>query len=356
MQGYKSRLAMGVEASFGAAASFDSLVPFTSESISKMKEMVESGFLDGTVGVKQLYQSFENVQGAIAGEAVVDVIAGDDYGWDNVLYAALGGATFLSSQNIYSVQSALKSLTVGVNKYHGSTVKLWEAIGMKVKTLNIVGSASNEGGKVSWNAELQGKKLYRTGDAGITNSASDVTNLAPTSKPENIMMSNLTFQIGDQSNALAAGDQLGINGFEINIDNALTDPEYASITSSHSDGSLPIEPERGDRNRVNFSITMPRLSSLQFFDNFNGNGSLQAKLSFAQSGSKQFDIYLPYLKVMEDPAAPIEGAGIINHTVNFQAVWNTVNINPYMLISSTFGSLVGPIVIGHKSYRTAIPA
>jgi len=158
-QGWKTKVAVTQQAEFGTAVSITDLVTFTGESISKNIETVESEFLDGIYGKKQIYHGFESGAGEIRGEAVIDI---NGFGWEHFVLGAIGSAAFTLSTNIYKPHESLPLLTVAVQKYHGSNAKVWEFRSAKVNTLEVSGAVGTAGGKVSWTASLVGEKVLRT--------------------------------------------------------------------------------------------------------------------------------------------------------------------------------------------------
>lgn len=357
-QGFNSKLAVAVQSTFGTAATVTDLVPFTSESIIKNIQQVESELLDGIYGKKQIYQSFESGSGEVGGEAVIDEIAGDPIGWEHFILAALGAGSYVTGPpafNHYYTAASLPMLTLALLKYHGSTAKVWELRSAKVNTLEISGAVGTSGGKVSWNAALLAEKLLRTGESGIVNTTATFSGITPTNKPEPLLMSRLTLKIADITDALTSGDEISIEEFTLSINNNLSEDTFASVDSSHSDASLPIEHERNDRMEVTLRLVRPRLKDLTFYDWFRQNTTLQAELQFDSiDGNNYFKIYLPYLKITEDPSAGVDGAALLKEEINLTAVYNTSNLNNVMTVNGS--AITGPIAMVANSKRTAVPS
>jgi len=355
-QGWKTKVAVARQSEFGIAVSVTDLVTFTGESISKNIETVESEFLDGIYGKKQIYHGFESGAGEIRGEAVIDEIETDPIGWEHFILGTIGSAAFTLSTNIYKPQESLPLLTVAVQKYHGNNAKVWEFRSAKVNTLEVSGAVGTAGGKVSWTASLVGEKVLRTGEAGIVNTTADFSNITPANKPEPLLMSKMALKIGDTDDALTDSDRIAIEEFTLTINNNLSDDTFASITASHTDGSLPIEHERNGRQEVTLRIVRPRLYDMTFFDWFSRNTTLQALLEFSTvGGTYSHKIYLPYLKIAEDPSAEVGGPELLKEEINLVAVYNTSNLNANMTLSDG-STITGQIAWEAKSKRTAVPS
>jgi len=286
------------------------------QSRSKNIETVESEFLDGIYGKKQIYHGFESGAGEIRGEAVIDI---NGFGWEHFVLGAIGSAAFTLSTNIYKPHESLPLLTVAVQKYHGSNAKVWEFRSAKVNTLEVSGAVGTAGGKVSWTASLVGEKVLRTGEAGIVNTTADFSTISTEERLEPLLMSKMTLKI-------------------------------------HTDGSLPIEHERNGRQEVTLRIVRPRLYDMTFFDWFSGNTALQALLEFSTvGGTYSHKIYLPYLKITEDPSAEVGGPELLKEEINLVAVYNTSNLNANMTLSDG-STITGQIAWEAKSKRTAVPS
>jgi len=356
-QGFTTKVAVKKQTTFGTAVSVSSLLPFTSEALRKKIELVESEMLDGTYGKKQLYQGFESAGGDLGGEAVFDIVTTDPYGWEHLIEAALGSANYNTnlSANVFTTAASLPLLTVAALKYFGSTGKVIELRSAKVNTLEVSGAVGTAGGKVSWTASLVGEKLLRTGESGIVNTTSTFGAITPEAKPQPLLMSKLKLYLGDQDDALDISDTFGVEEFTLTINNNLSDDTFSSyVDGDHENATLPLEHERDGRMEVTLRLVRPRLSDTLLVDWYRQGTSLQAKLRFdSVTGSKYHEIYLPYLKITEDPAADVDGPGLLKEEVTLTAVYNTDYLNDTMLIDSS--AIFGPIAWVAKSYRTAVP-
>lgn len=313
--GVTSRCALGVESIFGTAVAVSEILPFTSESISRAIQQLESQYQDGNVGRRGLKNSVVSILGGLECELVWDEETGDPIGLERLLRGFLGASArdAVNGLNQYKTANAVDDhYTICFNKQ----VSNWEVVSAKFNTLTINGES---GGKILLSTEIIGYDLLRTGDAGITNAIAAVTGLSNTNQPENLSFDDMVFRIGDQANALAAGDQYKIDSFELVGNNNLMEPQFSSVDSVHTDSLKTLEPVRNGQREVNLAITSPRYESDQFFTWLNAGTPLQVDIKFT-SGSYEFNILLPNIKIIGDPQAQIAGAELIKPEVNIMAL------------------------------------
>lgn len=345
-QGIASRCALGVESSFGTAVAVTELLPFTSESINRAIQQLEAQYLDGLAGRKNLKNSVVSVLGDMECELIWDEEAGDPIGIERLLRGALGASArdAATGLNQYKTATAVgDSYTICFNKQ----VSNWEIVSAKINTLTINGES---GGKGMISTELIGYDLLRTGDGGITNAIAAVTGLGPTTQPENVAFDDLVFRIGDQADALAAGDQYKIDNFELVVNNNLIEPQFSTVDSAHTNNLLTLEPLRNGQREINLALTLPRYDSDQLFTWLNSATALQADLKFT-SGSYQFNILLPNIRMIGDPTAQIGGAELIKPEINLMAL-NLAGAHAFMKYQDN-DLIVDEIGIECKSGRSS---
>jgi|GEM_PF-2123425 len=346
-KGFASRLALGVESTYGTPVAITELIPFTSESVNKLTEAIESKYLDGSAARKNIVNGAISVDGDFSGELVYDEIAGDIIGIERLLKGALGDSARDAGNglNKYYMATELDNhYTLVFNKQ----VSAWEGASIKFGTLTLAGAMGEDGCTFSI-GNLRGHTLRRTGDAGIINNIAAVTGLSPTNIPSLIKLKDATFRVADQANALASGDQVCINSFELSVDNSISDPEYSTVCSGHTDSDYALEAGRNGLRVCKFKITIPRYDADTFFDFQSADTALQADLKFAL-GSYEFNILLPYLKVTA-PTAPIGGPEMITHEVEFDVLRNGGR-NTYLTFQDST-AIADEIGIECKSARTS---
>lgn len=344
-QGYASRAAIGIESTWGTGVAVTELLAITNESIAKTIAQLFSEYLDGTAGQRRLINTSQSIVGNLNSEAVWDEITGGTIGIERIVKGILGASArdAVNSLNQYTVSdSASNKFTIAFNKQ----VSVWEAQGCKLNTLKISGSA---GQKIMMEAGVICKNLLRTGDAGIVNAAAAITGIAPSIIPTNITFDMLDFRIGDQTDALVAGDGIKIESFELNISNNFSEPQFSSVDANHSDATLTLEPLRNGRRSVELSFVLPRYESDNVFTWLKNATALQAQLKFA-SGSYQFNIFLPNIKMAGDLSAPITGAELMKLNAKIIALRNA-GTNTFMTLTDAT-AIVEEIAIECRSSRT----
>jgi len=344
-QGAASRAALGVESTWGTGVAFTELIPFTSESISKVIQMLETEYLDGSAGRRSLLSSLIEALGDLSGEMVFDEISGGIIGIERLLRGSMGASAWDATNSLsqYTLNSTIDdSYTIGFNKQ----VSAWEVQGAKFKTLNLSGEA---GGIIKFAVGCIAEDLYRTGDAGIINAIAAITGISPSNSPTPIAFDDLVFRIGDQANALASGDQYAINNFSLTLDNKLTDPTYASVDSSHTNSKQTLEPIRNGLREVGFQIQIPRYTSDQFATWQNAHTPLQADF-IVTNGGYELNIFIPNLYI-SNLGAPIAGAEVIALDVEFMAIRNA-GANTYMTLTDAT-AITEELAIEAKSNRTS---
>lgn len=317
-QGIIARCALGDETSFQTAVAVTEVIPFTSESINRAIEQLASEYLDGSAGRRRITNSVISIGGGLESELVWDEETGDPVGLEKLIRGFMGASARDAGNGLnkyyFADTLANESFTIVFNKQTSA----WEVVSAKVNTMTISGSA---GGKCMFSTELIAYNLLRTGDAGITNAIAAVTALSPTNIPQNIMFDDMVFRVADQDNAIASGDQYKISNFELSGNNSLSESEFSTVDSTHTNNLLTLEPLRNGFRELTLSIEIPRYTSDQFFTWLNNNTALQADLKFS-SGSYEFNILLPNIHVAGDPTANIGGAELIKPTINFVALMN----------------------------------
>jgi len=318
-KGYAARAAIGKETSWGSAVTVGQMLPFTSESIEKAITKLASEYLDGSPARRGLTNSAISVQGDLSGEVIFDTTGGT-MTFEQLIYAAV-------------MNAGTRDATNGLNKYTPATgdgvqhtiafekdVSVWEIPGAKVNTLEISGEADS---KIVFTAGIIGKTLLRTGDTGIVNNTAAFDAISYTD-PTVLTFKDAVFRIGDQVDALAAGDQVTIDQFTFTINNNLTDPQFASEDASHTDADLTLEPVRNGFREVTLKIRIPRYTSDQLFTWDKNGTALQADLKFTV-GSYQFNLLIPHLQINESPKASVGGVEVYPIEVSFQLFKNNSN-------------------------------
>ena len=119
-----------------------------------------------------------------------------------------------------------------------------------------------------------------------------------------VRLQDLIFRIGDQANALAAGDRMEISEFEISFDRNMTDDDYVARAVS---AQLPIQPVEGGFRACGFKVKLPRYAADTLVDWKAADTALQADFVFTRGG-ESITIEHPEVRVSEGFNANIESA------------------------------------------------
>lgn len=342
-QGASSKLALGKETTWGNGVSANEIIPFDSESIEKSINQIESAYLDGSAGKRNLKGSVISDVGDLSGEMVFDEISGGIIGIESILRGSFGNSSrdAANSLNKYFLKSTIDdSYTLAFDK----SVSLWEHQGSKFKGITISGQKNES---LKFNTSIISKNMFKTGDANIVNSLAGVQGLSSIN-PTPMIFDDLIFRIGDHSNALASADQISINSFEFSLDNNLTDPDFGSKTQSHTNSKETLEPVRNGLRNLTFKCKLPRYTSDQLFSFFDNGTPLQSDV-VVTSGSFKFSLLMPNLYITKI-SAPISDAGLIVVEVEFQLIRNSGK-NTFMTFTDS-SAISDEAAIEVKSNRT----
>lgn len=345
-QGYAAAAALGVESTWGTGVAVTELLSISSEGIAKTVQQLMSEYLDGNAGQRALINSSKSVLGPLSCEVVFDEISGGIIGVERLIKGFMGASArdAVNSLNQYTISdSAALSYTIAINKQ----VSVWEAQGVKFNELKISGEA---GKKIMLEIGTISKELLKTGDVGIVNAAAAITGITPSLVPTNVTFDMLDFRIGDQANALASGDSLKIESFELTGNNNFSDPQFSSMDANHADSTVTLEPLRNGRRTIDLKVVMPRYEADTVFGWLDNNTALQASLKFSY-GSYQFNIFLPNVRMQGNPGAPITGPELMKLNFGITALRNA-GTNSYMTLTDST-AITEEIAIECKSARTS---
>jgi hypothetical protein len=129
-------------------------------------------------------------------------------------------------------------------------------------------------------------------------------------QPANVIVNfdDLVFRIGDQGDALASGDVLGLESFELVFDRAYKADDYQSDATAPKQ---PLEPVGNDWRVCELTIKVPRFNSANLTGWKDLNTALQADLMFTGPSTYTKQIQLPELRIESGFDANIGGPGIL---------------------------------------------
>jgi hypothetical protein len=294
--GFAASIGAGKESTYGASVTVNECLPFISEGVNYGWEMVLNEFFHGQAGYSGSDQGNKSVVGPIDCHWVYDTDNTDPFGNGLMHGIALGAASFAASANTYTLaEDPTNSVTINIDK----VVSRWVLDGVRVQTLTISGTA---GQAVTANYEVIAQDIARSGTAFPS---------LTTDTPNKTMFDQLTFRVGDLTDALGSGDDTSINNFTLTLNNNLATDHHYNVTT----GEI-LEAKRNGRRDVTFSFTLPRYEADTYIAFRDNDTKLQANLSFTD-GTYTNQIYLTTAKIT-DIEANIADGSIVSHTVTMK--------------------------------------
>jgi hypothetical protein len=309
----------GEETTWATGVAGDEQIPMLSEDVSENIEVIEDSYLHGSPTSKNYQPSSRLITGNVSVEGVYDTITTDIIGIGGLIKMAFGGANWEAVPTANEFDPT-DDLDIYFTMAWAKQVSVWEAVGLKVRTMEITGNAQ---GNIVFNFGLIGSKLLRTGDAGIVNTTSTFTGITPTVDPTLMTFDDCIIRMDAHGAALTSADQINVSSFTLAFDNGLSDPEFPTPKNGE-DALYTLEPLRNAKRTVTCSFTMPRYEADTEFTAFKANTAQQIDIMFS-SGSNEFNIYLPNVRIFE-PQVPTPGPEILQKTFSVRALRNgTVN-------------------------------
>ncbi|MFC2076627.1 phage tail tube protein [candidate division KSB1 bacterium] len=335
-QGYRTVMGAGVESggySTAAAVTATDLIPFERESFEKSFARIRSNVLRGEAGRRSDDQGGQTVAGSLPVTLMYDKKSGSNFfGADLLLALGMGSASHSTGVTTMSLADQSTDIsTVAINK----DVSVWQLDNGKIGRFSI-------SGRVNEPVKAEFDMVFRdlTRGSTLANTSSTLAALeAAFGDPAYIRHRDLTFRIGDLSDALSTGDVVRIEEWTLNVNNNLVSDDYGSGSQ------YALEPVRDGFREVTFSATIPRYQNDNFIDWFNNDSTLQADLTYTSS-TNWFIVELHTLKIT-DFGAPMEGPGTVRQRVEMAAFIKSTD-NSYMTGSNEF-------IIKTKNERTASP-
>jgi hypothetical protein len=130
---------------------------------------------------------------------------------------------------------------------------------------------------------------------------------------------DVDFWLGDQVDALAAGDRFAIDSFEFTFDRGLKGDDYVS-TGTAATAKLPIDPVEGARHTATFSMSMPRKSADTIVAWKQADTALQGRLEIARAGTGggSYTLEMAHLVIPDGFDSPISGDAPLTIEGNFE--------------------------------------
>ena len=348
-KGFTSQMALGIEAAYRGVVTVDELIPYITESMTHEYVDIPNEVLDGHGGRKLSDRGGKMVRGSFDVDVVVDEIAGDKYGIEALLLATMGSASMVATRTQYTIINTLATyLTIALN----DEVSVTEYISCKFTglTYNVSMGVTP---RITFRFIAYNRLI--TGQAGITNTAGDITGLSPTNDDpvKHIFdKGHCVFRIGDDTNILADGDRMTISNFTLDFDRNLSEPTFATRAhTGHTDAELTLEPIEDGFRTNSLTFDVPHYDADTYQDWWDDEELLQLDLKFLRS-TMEHNIYVPSLQI-KNVSAPIDGPGLIVQTVTAEFARQEGVIQEFTDGVTVIGEEFG---IEIKSNRAAAPS
>ena len=379
--GYKAIVGIAKQSAFETAVGATDKGLLISEGIKDTPAFVDHDYLQGVARIVDTQNVFNPAGGSIELAMSYTAISGAAFVGASLLIAAAMGTCAWSATPKSNQITLLDDLNIFLTLafFKGLTGITWESVGTMVNSMTL-GCAAGESMKATFElitgelvkntAEVNGivdsasstqitatASIFVSGDVGkyihigteariisVVNASDTITvtpafsstpskndtfvitainsegslDLLPDTIPELMTFNQMTFRIGDHSDALGDGDRVCISSFELSLNNNLTSDEQASPCAENSDAKTQIQPVRNGFREVTLSIEMPRYNADTFQTWKAANTALQSDIIFTD-GTSSFKIFLPNLEIIDSGAA-LAGAGAVKQTVTFKAL------------------------------------
>lgn len=257
-----------------AYSAVDVAVPYSSETLSRQFERSEDDSLVGSGAMVPSVQSNEVAQG--------DTSHILDYNNFNSMLKAWFGA---EAAGVFTI-----SETLGEYRYIelDKSVDRWR-FGPSKATKIVISGQAGDWVKGTWSWAV--KTLAR--------SATAFPAISPAARNKVHFKNMSYFWIGDQADALGAGDKFAISAFELTLERNLVTDDYASGDSSGNETQI-LEPIGSGFRSASLKLTFPRYSTTTeaIIDWKDADTALQADFLFSLSG-ETFRVQIPNLVITE---------------------------------------------------------
>jgi hypothetical protein len=291
--GFGAKMGVRTLAGWGSAyAAPTALIPFTKETLSKVAIRIEDESLVGTASRGASVEGGWTVGGTT--EHMLDY-----NNFDTLFELAMGAV----ASRVFTISDD-DLPKFGLVEFE-KTIQRHRYYPLKVSGFTISGQA-NQPVKITYKYVIRKRDLSGTAFPAIATPGA--RNL--------VQFAHLNFQIGDQADALAGGDGIGIASFEIEFDRQLKTDDYESSTTPKE----ILEAVPGDWRVGNIKIATARYNAANAgLVTFKENDTpLQMKFLFSGSGETAL-FEFPNIRITEGFDAPVEGPGPMKLEGTFQS-------------------------------------
>jgi len=251
--GFLSKMGIKVSATWDTAyAAVDLAIPFLSETLTAAYERIQKESLLGYGGREVSEQGNSVIQGTTEHEL--------DYNNYDPLYKMILGEE--SPGNTFNVVNEFSEFAWLEFDKQTSRHRFGASVAHKLTISGAKGELVKA--KVEW--------FSKTFD----NAATAFPGISPATATR-VRFQDLVFRIADQVNALAGGDAVAIESFEIMFDRSMKLDDYVN-------SQTPISPVEGDFRACEFSFKLPRYNLDTLIDWKEADTPLQADFVFTRGG------------------------------------------------------------------------
>lgn len=313
---------------WGTAATILNRIPVTKETLTDAVKMIEDMTLRGIAGQDALDLGTIGVTGDIETDIRYTLKSGNYFcGSDLWLSAAMGASPVINASyvsTLFHTPSPNRPVTIVFDK----KVSYWEYVSCMLNGFKVSGKT---GEALSASFPVVAHRLLRTGTAnGSTQFAALAANGG-----KRVLFDDVVFRIGTLSDALAAGDALGINEFTLDYNSNLSEPEYSTPDYGTTVGAgthgantttqsqrLTLQPARNGKRTCMLDFTLPRYQADTLFTWKALGTELQVDIKTSiDTAARTFSILCPRLKI-ESVDGNVDSPAMFPVKVKARLLWN----------------------------------
>lgn len=294
--GIIGQLALKVLANWAATwVAVDAYIPFTGETLSANHDRIEDDSLEGYGGRNPSEQGNQVLQG--------DTEHHWDYGADVLIPACTG----ILTGTVATVGEVLSEAACTADKYFGIEIIKGGAANHRFFPAMVTKFVikGEKGGICNLTASWAARQFDAIAAAAITK---------PTVVPR-VKFDQMVFRVGDQANALAAGDNTAIDSFEVAFDRSMKLDDYATDPTLPQQ---PLEPKENGFRVSSFKIKLPRYASDVFLVWRLADTPLQANMTWGGAGTTAKLIEFPELRITEGFEGNVSGPEVLTLEGNLE--------------------------------------
>lgn len=283
--GLKAKMGIKAVTTWGAAyAAVDTAIPFVNESITRNFNRVERSALLGYGGREASSQGVQTCQGTVNFEL-------DYNNFIPILKQAMGA----ESGGVLTITESVDALYLWLE--FEKQVSRYRCGAAKATKFTISGDAGGS-------EPIKFSVDYICRDVAV--SATAFPAITPAT-PDRVTYRHLgLFRLGDQADALAGGDAMALQSFELSFERSLKGDDYATDATAPE---MPLDPVENDFRTSTLKLKFPRYAADTIPAWKDGDTALQCDFLFSGPSSQSFKIECPNMRILDGFDASIDGPG-----------------------------------------------